>query len=349
MSTNSVNNSSLSLNAQSIKVALRYLKKKYLLISLAVLLGLAFAIFYCTIKKPVYTANLTFSMEGEDNSSGGSIMSLAAQFGLDLGGSGVGGIFEGDNIIELFKSRRIIETALLQPYAESNKSYADEFLDVAGFRPSTEVPPNMFPVNSNKPFTRAQDSVMGKIHEAIASIYLEVGKPDIKLNIYTMSFESLNENFSKAFTELLIKEVTKFYVDSKTKRARYNVEVLQKRTDSIKNAFDMALYGRAGIIDANLNPAFQTPMVGAQQKQTDITVLGTAYGELLKNLEIAKYSLLKATPYIQIIDGPRYPLDKRTYPWYLYVPLAMIGSFFLACMGLLGLRLLQKIYQLYLK
>ena len=78
-----------------------------------------------------------------------------------------------------------------------------------------------------------------------------------------------------------------------------------------------------------------------------MTVLGTAYGELLKNLELAKYSLLKEIPYIQIIDIPHYPLDKKTYPWYIYVPLAMIGTFFLACGGLVGLRIMQKLYKLY--
>jgi hypothetical protein len=65
------------------------------------------------------------------------------------------------------------------------------------------------------------------------------------------------------------------------------------------------------LADANLNPAFQTPTVGIQRKQTDITVLATAYGELLKNLELAKFNLLRETPLIQVIDTPLLPLENK--------------------------------------
>ncbi len=338
----------LLITTSRIRNAFGLLKKKWILIVLAALVGLTLGVIYSLIKKPLYTATLTFSLEGDDKASGSSLMSIAAQFGFDLGGS-VGGIFEGDNIVELFKSRKMIETTMLQPYENTGKTYGDIFLDIMNRRPK-EAPAKLFPINADAhTFSRLQDSAMGDIYELIAKSLLDIQKPDIHLNMYAVSFKCYDENYTKRFTETIVADVSKFYVDTKTKRERHNVDILQSRTDSIYRAYGSALSGRAGILDANLNPAFQTPLVGAQKKQTDITVLGTAYGELLKNLELAKYTLLKQTPYIQVIDEPRYPLEKKTYPMSFYVPLSVFFFTFLAICGLLGLRLMGNLYRAYIK
>ena len=329
--------------------AIGYLKQKKLIIIIAMIAGLAFGIFYSTVKKPLYTATLNFSIEGDDNMGGGSLLSLASQFGLNLGGGGLSGVFAGDNVMELFKSRRIIEQSLLQSYNGTDKSLADEYLDILGWRSSGDLNPNLFPLNSAKEFGREQDSLMGAMHEFITKAVLEVGKPDKNLNIYYISFKSSDETFTKQFTEGIADEVKKFYIDTKTKRAKETVDMLQRKADSLRRAYDYALYGRAALSDANLNPAFQTPQVGEQKKQTDITVLGTAYGELLKNLEVAKFTLLKSTPLLQIIDVPHYPLEKKTYPYWLYMPLGLIGFACVAIFFLISFKIISEIFRRYWK
>lgn len=76
--------------------------------------GLGFAV--AVFKKPLYKAELSFALQ-DDNSSGagglGAAMGLASQFGLDLGGSSGGGAFSGDNLLELMKSRSMVESTLL--------------------------------------------------------------------------------------------------------------------------------------------------------------------------------------------------------------------------------------------
>ncbi|HRI21749.1 MAG TPA: Wzz/FepE/Etk N-terminal domain-containing protein [Panacibacter sp.] len=335
----------LLLTNNRIRATIQYLKKKWWLIALSAIVGISLGVVYCYIKRPLYTANLTFTLQDEDKSSAGGLLNIAAQFGFDLGGS-VGGIFEGDNIVELFKSRKIIENTLLQPYENTSSSYADVFLDV--MRRRGDLPAKMFPAKTDpKTFSRLQDSVMGQMHNFITTALLEVVKPDKRLNIFQVSFKTNDEKYTSSFTNTLVADVAKFYVETKTKKAHQNVDILQNRTDSIHRAFNSAIAGRAGILDANLNPAFQMPLVGAQQKQTEITVLGTAYGELLKNLELAKYSLLKETPLLQVIDEPRYPLEKKEYPYLLYVPLSFFVFTFLAIFGLIGLKITGMLYRTY--
>lgn len=70
--------------------------------------------------------------------------------------------------------------------------------------------------------------------------------------------------------------------------------------------------------------------------------MGTAYAELLKNLELAKYTLLKQTPFMQVIDEPKFPLEKKTYPMLLYVPLSILLFTFLTVALLISLKLFRN-------
>ncbi|MCF8330290.1 MAG: hypothetical protein K9I37_08110, partial [Crocinitomicaceae bacterium] len=46
-------------------------------------------------------------------------------------------------------------------------------------------------------------------------------------------------------------------------------------------------------------------------KQLEIQVLSTMYGELIKNLELSRTMMAKDQPLIQLIDQPRFPLEKE--------------------------------------
>src|SRR5690606_10836832 len=56
----------------------------------------------------------TFVLEGGDGKGLSQYAGMAAMVGLDLGG-GSGGLFQGDNILELYKSRNMIAQTLLSP------------------------------------------------------------------------------------------------------------------------------------------------------------------------------------------------------------------------------------------
>ncbi|MOA02626.1 hypothetical protein D3C78_1220850 [compost metagenome] len=141
---------------------------------------------------------------------------------------------------------------------------------------------------------------------------MSVGKIDKKLSVVEVKCSFSNELFAKTFTESLVNNVTTFYIKTKTGRSQKSVAVLQKKADSLRTALDNALYARARSVDQtpDLNPVRQVATVGGQKKQVDIQVLSTAYGEVLKNLELSKITLSREAPFIQIIDKPILPLDE---------------------------------------
>jgi uncharacterized protein involved in exopolysaccharide biosynthesis len=90
-----------------------YLLSKWMVIGLAGIIGASIGLVYALNEKPIYTATLSFVLEDEKSGGGGlsGALGLASQFGIDMGGS-AGGIFTGTNLLELFKSRRMVEQTL---------------------------------------------------------------------------------------------------------------------------------------------------------------------------------------------------------------------------------------------
>jgi uncharacterized protein involved in exopolysaccharide biosynthesis len=74
------------------------------------------------------------------------------------------------------------------------------------------------------------------------------------------------------------------------------------------------------------------------KQQMEVQMLTTMYGEVVKNLELSKTMAAIDEPLIQVIDVPRYPLEKKKTS----KSIATIGGFclmfFLAVMYLLFSR-----------
>ncbi len=62
--------------------------------------------------------------------------------------------------------------------------------------------------------------------------------------------------------------------------------------------------------DINVNPAFSAAQVPVLKQQANIQVYSAAYGEMFKNLELARFQYLNEIPLMQIIDAADYPMQK---------------------------------------
>jgi hypothetical protein len=299
----------------------RYLLSRWLTILIAIVIGGAIGLTYSFLKKPVYNAELSFALQDEKSGGGlSNALGLASQFGIDLGGGSAGGEFSGDNLLELMKSRLMVEKTLLTPVAIDGRmeTLAELYINFNKLHEHWEGKPGLenihfLPGADHSKFTLKQDSILGVFHKDLIKNNLTVDKIDKKLSIISISVSSKNELFSKYFTEVLEKVVSDFYIQTKTKKAAKNVDILQRQTDSVRQALNSAISGVAMTADVNPNPnpALQTLHVPSQRRQVDVQANTAILGELVKNLEIAKMSLLQETPLIQVIDVPILPLESE--------------------------------------
>ena len=313
----------------TVKAGAKELRRKIPVILLFGLIGGFLSAAYAHFKKPIYTATSTFVLEEEGKGVGLSQLSgLASLAGIDVAGGG-GGIFQGDNILELYKSRLMIEKTLLSSveingrkmllidrYIAWNK-LAEKWKEKDGVRDFT------FKQDPAK-FSRWQDSVITGIVINFNKQVLTVGKIDKKLSILEVDVKTDDELFSKLFNSKLVENVNDFYTQTKIKKSAQNIKVLQHQADSVKRILGYSISGVASALDAapNANPALLTLRVPSQKKQVDVQASGAIYGEIVKNLEISKISLRQETPLIQILDQPVLPLPKSEVG---VVKAAMIG------------------------
>jgi uncharacterized protein involved in exopolysaccharide biosynthesis len=91
-----------------------------------------------------------------------------------------------------------------------------------------------------------------------------------------------------------------------------NMAILQKQTDSIRGELNSAITGVAVSNDNtfNLNPALNIRRAPTARRQVDVQANTTILTELVKQTELAKVTLRKETPLIQILDSPIFPLKK---------------------------------------
>ncbi len=299
----------------------KYFISKWYILLIAGLVGAGVGVLYAKFTKPVFTATTTFVLESGEKAAGGlgQYAGVAAMVGIDLGG-GSGGIFQGDNLLELYKSRKMLEAALLTPLkSDSSKLLIDRYLDVSEMKKDwkSKKPVLMeidFRKNNQIGLQRDRDSILQKIIKDINKGSLSVAKPSSKLSIIKVDVKSEDEVFAKEFNEALVNEVNAFYLTTKTKKSLNNIEILQHKTDSVRAVMYGSISTAAAVIDAtpNLNPTRQVQrIVPSQRSQFSAETNKAILGQLVQNLEMSKMALMKEAPLIQTVDTPVYPLEKK--------------------------------------
>lgn len=332
------------------KNLLKHIYSKRNTVLVCIVLGAILGLTYSFLKKPIYTAALSFALEDKDSGGGlSNSLNFDSPFGLDLSDGG-GGAFSTSNLPELFLSRNMIEKTLLKPVVVDKEiiSLADMYIQNKGWRKKWENKGNLkliqFPPNSDRSnFTRAQDSVLGEIYKGLIEEDVTVFKKDKKVSITTVNVLSTNELFAKDFTEGLVQEVSDFYIDYKSKKAKKNLDILLQQRDSVRRELSSAITGLALFVDKtfNLNPALNVKKTPAARKQVDVQTNTAVLAELVKQTELAKVNLRKETPLIQIIDRPIFPLEKDKISKIIGLVLGgLIGA--IICLFYLIMRIFYK-------
>lgn len=351
---NSITNQNKEISLKELLLEIQrwwqYLLSKWILILVFGLLGAIVGFFYALNKEPTYTATTTFVLE--DEKSGGSLgglAGLASMAGVDIS-SGGGGIFQGENLLELYKSRRMIEKTLLTEvkFEGRNQLLVDRYVDINHLRDNWKNRPDLLKVNfralTGK--NRLADSLFYQFVGDINQNYLSVTKPDKKLNIIKIEVKSKDEFFAKNFNDEIVRNVNDFYVQTKTKKSQDNVAILQHQTDSVRAVMNGAIFSAAIVADAtpNLNPTrLVQRSAPIQRSQFNAETNKAVLSELVKNLEMTKMTLLKEVPLIQVIDKPVYPLKKEKFG---VIKSSAIGGFIIAFLAILVLVIRKTLKQL---
>lgn len=271
-----------------------------------------------------YRAELMLAVE-EGESSGWQ--NLLAQFGLDVGGLNPGGIFEGESLVKLFKTRYMVERTLLQPMYV----HGDSVLMVNYLYPYTKwgkrgAYTDMSFSQDRSTFTPIQDSLLLEVAQLVNAEILDVYKPDKKLSLVYVTTVHENKYFAQAFTEALVQNTTSYFLESITAKARVNLEVLQNQRDSAESALKQAISMNALAQDNAINSVFQRAQVDKYATFVDLEIANALFIEITKNLTLAEIGLRKQTPLIQVVEKPNFPLERTGLFWWEWMAFGAFGG-----------------------
>lgn len=290
------------------------LKKKFIIISLSsfcFVIGVVVGFIFDT----KYNAELTFVVEEDgSNRSLGGMSSIASQFGFDIGGNS-STTFSQSNILELLKSRGVIESALMQSVIVNSKKdmLIEHYIEINKVKESWLEDEDFEGVSFHDELSYIHDSISGNIWNDIIENKLVVELQSDKANIIKLSYASLDQDFAKEFVETLIDEMSKMYISHKTAQANNSLDFLQNRADSVFSALVIAEEDFARMKDINQRIVKASGRLKELQLMRRVEVLNTMYLEIIKNLELSKITLLNQTPIINTIDMPKLPLEEITF------------------------------------
>ncbi len=292
--------------------------KKYWYILVILAIPIMAYQFYAAYKTPItYPATLTFMVNEDTGGGGGMLAGLLGSFGLGGGGGGEQNLLK---ILELAKSRHIMQEAILtKATIDGSMDYLGNHLirhmkeqnEWVGAKDTTGLFNFQFLRDSVTKFTKTENRALFVVCNKLTGEGGIFGSANNKeTGIMTFSITTTSEELSIELLKTIYDKLGSYYIDKSTEKQRITYDLLRNKTDSIRSLLGGKEYAKASFDDSNLGLQFAAPKVTGQRLDRDVKMLQVVYGEAIKNLEMADFALKNKTPFIQAIDLPVAPLKK---------------------------------------
>lgn len=301
------------------KFFLEELLRHWKITAFFILLALAYQMYTYVTYEPIYTARITFSVDEEEGGSASGLTGILGQFGL---GSVRPSRFNLDKILALSKSRRVIEqTLFVKTKINDQTDYLANHLikeyDLAG----EENKDDSIPVLQR--FTHDSLPLFGTAeNEMLMGIYgLIIGPPEDPkeallnakynedTNIMSLEVSTTNEALSIALTKSLFNKLSDYYIQKAVEKQLLTLTIIEAKRDSVLGVLKDTEYKLASFGDTHQGLQRKTDQISELRLRREITALSAMYAEVLKNTEVADFSLKNKTPFIQVIDSPLSPIQ----------------------------------------
>ncbi len=292
-------------------------KNKFWIIAAAIL-GASLFLANAFLAETNYRSRLTFMINEDESGKGGGIGSLLGQFGL--GGGSSGGKYNLDKIIALSKSRNILQEVMFVKTKLGDKEdyIANHIIDLYDFHDKWAENVGLngfyFQRDSLALFDRIENTALLNVYSQIIGnksvdpILLPSYDDDTKVLILNTVCKS--EELSIQILDTVYNRLSLYYV-SRAIEPQYNTYfTLKAKTDSLQNRLQSIRYSIAKFSDTNRKLLDNTSSIRLEGLRVDQTITATAYGEAIKNLELADFTLRNETPVFQIIDAPIIPASR---------------------------------------
>lgn len=291
-------------------------KNKWWIILVAALVASIFLL-RAWLTPSTYPATLTFMVNEEDGGGIGGVGAILGQFGF--GGGGKAGSFNLDKILELSKSRKIVQSTLFKKVTVDGKEdfFANHIITLYKMHEkweddTTGLTGFYFTRGMVDSFNRVEYNALKYVYEQVRGGENVDGILGSSYNddtgILSLNMNAYSEDLSIKFIDSLYRELSNFYITNTIEPQQKTVDNLVGKVDSLRKRLQSINYALADFEDRSYGIIDRKSDLEKTRLQIDQQVTATAYGEALKNLELVDFSLKNATPAFQLIDAPIPPI-----------------------------------------
>jgi uncharacterized protein involved in exopolysaccharide biosynthesis len=274
-----------------------------------------------------YPAGVTFMVneeQGEDPTNG--VGALLKSF------TGGGGKESSslDKVLQLFKSKSIIEKSLFQKVdVDGNVDFvANHMINIYGLEklcgqytsntkwldPIRSLKTHSFKSGDKKTFTNEEKLILIVLYEAIS------GNPsqgietmilpsiDDKSKIMSFGVTTRSQDLTIALIEGIFSSLSAFYVDQTVEKQTKIQEIVTAKRDSLASILSGADADLAKFEDSNRSLVWVTGELTKVKLQRKARIAEIMYSEVVRQVEMADFALRRKMPYVRVIDMAAKPL-----------------------------------------
>ncbi len=329
----------------SIQDYIRYLIGKWYWFVAAAVIGALAAYAFVKFQTIEYVAEITFVANEESQRGSNSMLaSTLASFGLS--GEPGNETSRYSRIIALSQSRRIQFTSMLDtvPLNGENDLLINHISRIYNLQKEWEVDEPVHFINQSPD---SMDLVRRQYLKRIYSMITQGKNP-----LYTISFDkttqminmqvkTIDQDLSIALVYSLYENLNSFYVLQSTAKGQETVNTLTLRKDSLENVMQKQQASLAYATDRSRGMTYQSQQTNRLDLTVDLNITQTMYMEIVKNLEISRFSLENIRPVFTIIDYPLQPLPTNRKSPVRYIAIFVI----VGCVMVFMMLILGKMYK----
>ena len=313
---------SLRLLADKLRMWFHEIVKYWYIPGLFILLAVGYQAYRYFKYVPVYTATITFNVDEDEGGGNSGLTGILGQFGL---GSVKPSRYNLDKILALSKSRRVIQESLFSKITVNGKEdylanhlLREYKLNVVPGKDKSKATPFYFTQDSLPAFSSEENAMLLLLYGTI------IGPPDQPkkalmtadynedTNIMSLSVTTTNETISLSLAQRMFESLSKYYINKSIEKSLKTYKLVSMKRDSVLGVLKSTEYQLANFRDTNKSLLMRTDQITELRLQREIAALTAMYAEVLKNVEVADFSLKNKTPFIQVIDAPLAPLQPVT-------------------------------------
>ncbi|MEZ4900821.1 MAG: hypothetical protein R2822_03240 [Spirosomataceae bacterium] len=271
-------------------------------------------------KRVQYISKIVFSVSGA--ASGQDMGGFGSLLGMGGNQGGDAGLFKGENLFYIIKTKPVLERVLLSPITLSNgkkELFVNYYLDSTFLRQDewADFLPEWMDVRithtRRDSMQRTERQVFDGVMNKIKDRELNVIQPDLKTAFYELTVSMENEMVSKTFSESLLKTVERFYQETQTRKSVEMKKILKDRVDSLARVLNRTEKSLARTTVINTEAVAPTAKVEEGRLTRSTTFVSSLYLEASRSLENLQMSIIKESPLFTVIEPAILPLDTKLF------------------------------------